>query len=322
MVIGGTYKIPILVKLLDKNFVKDLKMDGTFNESSFAREYESKWTGTVEDAFFKSEIIDRNRILLQPEKEASGRNKNGFYVLSIDVGRKGCASVICVWKITPQPQGAYLKSLVNIISYDDEHFEDQAIKIKKLYYRFKAKRIVMDANGLGIGLLDYMVKPQIDPVTGEIIPDFGVYNDEDGYYKKFRTKDCEFDAIYTIKANAPINTEAHANAQAQLSSGKVKLLIDERTAKNKLLGTKIGSSMTTEQRAEYLMPFTLTSILREEMLNLREETEGVNIILKPANNGIRKDKFSAFEYGLYYVKHEEENKKKKKFSAKDFMFKN
>ena len=25
---GGTYRIPVLVKLLDKNFVKDLKMDG------------------------------------------------------------------------------------------------------------------------------------------------------------------------------------------------------------------------------------------------------------------------------------------------------
>ena len=63
MVLGGTYRIPVLVKLLDKNFIKDLKMDGTFKESSFDREYESKWSGIIEDAFFKSEIIDRNRIL-------------------------------------------------------------------------------------------------------------------------------------------------------------------------------------------------------------------------------------------------------------------
>ncbi|MDD7754576.1 MAG: hypothetical protein PUJ51_08715 [Clostridiales bacterium] len=51
------------MKLLDANFIKDLKMDGTFNESSFDREYESKWSGTVEDAFFNAEIFDRNRIL-------------------------------------------------------------------------------------------------------------------------------------------------------------------------------------------------------------------------------------------------------------------
>lgn len=271
MVIGGTYKIPVLVKLLDKNFVKDLKMDGTFNEASFAREYESKWTGTVDDAFFDSETFDRNRILLQPEKEASGRNKNGFYVLSMDVGRKGCQSVVCVIKVTPQPQGAAIKSLVNIHTLDDTHFEDQAINIKRLYYRYNAKRLVIDGNGLGIGLLDYMVKPQILPETGEVIPDFGVYNDEDGYYKKFRTADCEQDAIYVIKANAPINTEAHANVQTQLSSGKIKFLIDERVAKNKLLATKIGSSMTSEQRTQYLIPFTLTSILREEMMILEKK---------------------------------------------------
>ena len=322
MIMGGTYKIPVLVKLLDKNFVKDLKMDGTFNESSFAREYESKWSGTVEDAFFNSESFDRNRILKQPEKEASGRiGKGGFYVLSMDVGRKGCDSVVCVFKVTPQPQGVSLKQLVNIFTLSDEHFEDQCIKVKKLFYKFKAKRLVIDGNGLGIGLLDYLVKPQIDPDTNELFPDFGVYNDEDGYYKKYRTQNCEQDALYIIKANAPINTEAHANAQTQLSSGKVKMLIDERVAKTKLLGTKVGQNMTPEERAEYLKPFTLTSILKEEMMNLREETEGVNIILKQANRGIRKDKFSAFEYGLYYIKHEEDNKKKKKkFNAKEWCF--
>ena len=57
------------------------------------------------------------------------------------------------------------------------------------------------------------------------------------------------------------------------------------------------------------------------MMNLREENEGVNIILKQANKGIRKDKFSAFEYGLYYIKLEEDNKKKKKrFNAADWAF--
>ena len=79
--------------------------------------------------------------------------------------------------------------------------------------------------------------------------------------------------------------------------------------------------MTPEQRAEYLRPFTLNSILKEEMMNLREEKEGVNIILKQVNRKIKKDKFSAFEYGLYYIKILEESKKKrKKARLSDFMF--
>ena len=324
IIMGGTYRIPVLMKLLDANFIKDLKMDGTFNESSFDREYESKWSGTVEDAFFNAEVFDRNRILNQPEYEASGRNsKLASYVLAVDVGRKGCDSVICVFKVTPQSQGGSIKSLVNIYTLSDEHFEDQTIKLKKLYYKYNADRIVIDGNGLGIGLIDYMVKTQIDPETNEIFPDFGVVNDDELFYKKYKTANTVLDAMYIIKANAPLNTEAHAIAKSQLASGKVKFLIDERIAKNKLLAKKKGQTMTPEQRAEELKPFTLTSILKEEMMNLREETEGVNIILKQANKSIRKDKFSAFEYGLYYLKLEEDKKKKrKKFNAKDWCFLN
>ena len=81
--------------------------------------------------------------------------------------------------------------------------------------------------------------------------------------------------------------------------------------------------MTPEERSIYLKPFTLTSILRDEMMNLREENEGINIILKQANRGIRKDKFSAFEYGLFYKKQEEDKKKKRKrFNPKDRCFLN
>ena len=322
MIMGGTYRVPVLTGLLDKNFVSDLKQDPTFNETAFQREYESKWAGSVADAFFDPEMFDHNRILKQPEYEASGRsNKLAYYVIGVDVGRKGCDTVATVIKVTPQSNGAAIKTVVNIFSVTDEHFEDQAIFIKKLYYKFKARRMVVDGNGLGIGLIDYLVKPQVDPITNDIVPDFGIYNDDENYYKKYQTQDCETNAIYIIKANAPINTEAHANVQVQLSSGKLKFLIDEREAKAKLMGQKVGQKMTPEQRADYLKPFTLTSILKEEMMNLREENEGVNIILKQANKLIKKDKFSSLEYDLYYIKQEEESKKKKhKMDVSKLMF--
>jgi hypothetical protein len=113
---------------------------------------------------------------------------------------------------------------------------------------------------------------------------------------------CEDDAMYIIKANATVNTAAHTIAKSQMESGKVKFLIGDIEAKNKLLGTKLGQSMKPEARNEYLKPYVLTSMLKDEMLNLREENEGINVILKRANSRIPKDKFSALEYGIYYVK--------------------
>ena len=89
-VMGGTYRIPVLAGLYDKNTIDALKRDETYNESTFGREYESIWSGISEDAFFDGEVFNRNRILQKPEYEASGRsNAQAYYVISVDVGRKG-----------------------------------------------------------------------------------------------------------------------------------------------------------------------------------------------------------------------------------------
>ena len=326
MIIGGTFETPVKEGLLDEDFVDKLKLEGTFNDSSFDREYRSIWSGDAESAYFSSEVFDKHRQLLQPEYEHSGRSsKNAYYMLGIDVGRIGCTTEVCVFKVTPQPQGAAIKSLVNIYTMNAEDFEQQAIHIKKIYYKYKARICAIDANGLGVGLIDFMTKAQVDPETGDELLPFGIEGgtSEDALepYRKLKFDACERDAIYLIKATAPINTEAHAYVQTQMSSGKIKMLIDEREASTKLMSTKVGQNMTPEQRAEYLMPFVQTSILKDQMLNLIESNEGVNIILKPNNNSIKKDKFSAFEYGLYYIKLEEERKRKRKsHSIADMMF--
>lgn len=218
---------------------------------------------------------------------------------------------MCVFKVTPQAVGPSIKALVNMYTFNDEHFEEQAIQIKKLYYDYNARRVVIDGNGLGIGLLDYMVKSQIDD-DGNIYPDFGIYNDKDDFYKKYKTDKTELDAIYIIKAHAPENTEAYTAVQSALNSGKLKFLIDDKIAKQKLMNTARGQKLTPEQRDEELRPFIYTSMLKEQMLNLREETEGINIILKQVNKRIPKDKFSSLCYGIYYIKQEEDQKQRRK----------
>ena len=325
MILGGDYKLAILEGAVKEDMVDEMKLNGTYNEASFDREYGSIWSGDAENAYFSNDIFEKHRKLLQPEYEYSGRTKTGYYIIGVDVGRKGCNSEACIIKVTPQPQGDSIKSLVCIYSLSAEHFEDQAIYLKKLFFKYKARSIIIDANGIGGGLIDYMVKAQVDPETGDALVPFGVeggtFEEAVSDYKKFRTDDMIHNAMYLIKANTPINTEAHAYVQTQMASGKLLFLIDEQTAKAKLLSTKKGQNMTPEERNEYLLPFTQTSILKDQMLNLVESNEGVNIILKQNNRSIPKDKFSAFEYGLYYVKQEESRKRKRrKTRFSDMMF--
>ena len=322
MIMGGTYETPVISGLLDQNFVEQLRLQGTFNDQSFNRQYRSIWSGDVENAFFSSEKFDKYRVLLQPQYEYSGRSsKNAYYVFGVDVGRVGCTTEICVFKVTPQAQGSAFKTLVNIYTYEAQHFETQCIHIKHLYYKYHPRRIAVDANGLGVGLIDYLIKAQ-DTDDGQFLPPFGVYNtDEYPQYKKFVTPETEKDVLFLIKANAPINTQAYSYAQTQMFSGKIRFLIDESLAKTKLMSTRQGQNMKIDERNEYLKPFILTSILKEQMLNLVEENQGVNIILKQSNRSIKKDKFSAFIYGLYYIRHEEQlSRKRKKRNISDFLF--
>lgn len=318
---GGSWRIPVMEKLISKNFVQELRLSGTYNDASFAREYESEWAGDVESAFFSIAAFDKHRVNLQPEYEYSGRSAKGaYYILAVDVGRFSDQTEILIIKVTPHLKTS-IKSIVNIYSFEATDFEEQAINIKRLFYKYKAKVAVIDGNGVGAGLIDFMTKSQVDPDTGDIYVPFGVANDEKGQYKDVKNDVCEADAIFIVKANAPINTEAHTYVQTQMANGKLKFLIDEVQAKAKLMATKMGAAMTSEQRAEYLKPFTLTSVLREQMANLVQENEGINIILKQSNRKIKKDKYSALAYGLYYIKLEDEKmNKRKKGSLADFCF--
>lgn len=71
----------------------------------------------------------------------------------MDVGRTGCNTEVVVIKVLPQPQGAHIKSIVNIFSIEGKDFEEQAVKIKKLFFKYKARSAVIDANGLKISPL-------------------------------------------------------------------------------------------------------------------------------------------------------------------------
>ena len=45
MIMGGTYETPVIEGLLNEDFIEELRMQGTFNDESFDREYRSIWSG-------------------------------------------------------------------------------------------------------------------------------------------------------------------------------------------------------------------------------------------------------------------------------------
>ena len=51
-------------------------------------------------------------------------------------------------KVTPAPTGVSQKHVVNLYSYEAEHFGLQSIKIKQLFHQYHCRIAVIDANGL------------------------------------------------------------------------------------------------------------------------------------------------------------------------------
>ena len=310
---GCDYRIPVLHGVISKEYMEDMKTSGTFKEEDFAREYLSIWTGGSSDSWFNYDKLGKYRKIINPETKAIKvkENPDAFYVLSVDVARMGAAqSVICVFKVLPREM-YYLKKLVNIKVLTEMHFGDQALDIKRMIQKFNPKSIIIDGNGLGAGLLDFMIIPTLDPHTKEILPAIGSSNDED--LLKMQPRDCK-KLIYVIKANQSLNSEIHATCFSELNTGKVRFLIREREAKDKLLMSKVGKKMKVEDRIIRLMPYEMTTRLHEEMANLRIKSGGSvqNIVLEQINTKMPKDKFSAFEYGLWHIKKMEDEEMRKR----------
>lgn len=303
-VLGFDVRIPIMHGLVSQKHIQDQRVAGTFKEGDFAREYLSIYTGGSSDSWFNYGRLLKYRTVVNSEEKCRKKivgYADARYLLSVDVARLSAQTVISVLKFWPN-QGRFTTRLVNMIVLEKEHFEQQAIVLKQLAEQFQVEEIVIDGTGLGVGLIDFMVRQNVDE-KGNVYPLIGVMNDAD--YNDKQPKDCT-KLIYVIKATALLNSEIHSTCFTEVMGGKVRFLIREQEAKQKLLATKKGRKMPPEQRIARLLPYEMTSRLIDEMTNLKAKPDVQGISLEKINTRLGKDKFSSFEYGVWRIKAKED----------------
>lgn len=307
---GCDYRVPALHDLIDRKFISDLKMSPSYNEESFAREYMSLWSGASDDSWFNFDKLQKYRKIKNPETHAIFRaNSEQFYLLSVDVGRIHDQTVVTVFRVNiHQATGKFAATVVNIFvlgrQASRKTFQEQAIDIKRIIRDFQPREVVIDTNGLGVGLGDEMIRSQYDEM-GEFYPAYAFMNDDE--YRKTQPSDAP-KILYSLKANGPLKAKIHGNTYQRLSSGLVRFLIKEQEAKSALLATKVGQKMSVEQRVKRLMPHEMTTRLFEEMANLRLKKTGstTDIVLEQINSRYPDDKYMSFAYGLWRIKELEE----------------
>lgn len=287
-----SYEMGVRFGTLRLEEVQDRMESATYSPLSFDREMRSIFTGSSESSLVSSEDISNSRILETPE-HAVGKIKDGIkYILSYDVARsEGSAnaqSSLVVIKAIPRGDGSYMRHIVNIYTMEGTHFKNQALFLKQKVSEFKASVLVVDSNGLGAGVVDYLVT-DIDEN-----PPYSVINDD--RYNSYRTPD-SIPVLFLVSSQSKgtKNADIVNRFMASVKIGDIKLLKSEAVARSltkETDGSKLG---------QFLLPFVQTDRLIDEVMNLEYVQRGNTTTVKQVSNAIEKDRYSALAYGNFYI---------------------
>ncbi|OBG93878.1 hypothetical protein A9X05_09040 [Mycobacterium sp. E3298] len=307
--LGNSYELPCDYGQLDIDFVEALRESPTYSIMDFMREYESIYTGSGSDSLVSDDKLNKTRVVGVAEWEHCGE-ENVEYVLSYDVSRnegdENALSCLAVIKITPKSNGTYTKEVVNLFSLEGQHSLLQAKFLKEKVKNYRAKILVIDANGLGVSVVDQLV---LDLDDGN--PPYSVVNDE--RYDRYKM-DNSIPMVFALKAQSTETKETHMvnnfmQIFAKMDVGLLKVTNEGIKDLEKKMKHKIKDS---EELARFQLPYLLTDVLCEEIMNLRYKQNGNNTQAERISMRIRKDKFSALMYGLYWIYLEEQKNRIRK----------
>jgi hypothetical protein len=310
-VIGNDWTLPVLFDQLDPDYIEEVRSDPSMSPLQFAREYMSVWTGSSENSLVQLKDLEKCRVLDNAEFNAvKGDHK---YIISVDVARSEkkntATTAIAIFKLIPRGNGTFIKHLINIHTYKGNmHFEDQSLYIKDLVDKYRASMVVIDGNGLGRGLVDYLVKE-------DKYPSYSVVNDDS--YDKYKLPN-SLPLVFNVMSNTKQTnaSDMHNNFMAVISNHDLKLLISEQTLKEKF------KNKDYEKLAEQLAPHVETGLFVDEVMNLIYEARGNRTVVKRVSTQMDKDRYSAVSYGLWYVYLEEkknQQRKRETFDATGFF---
>lgn len=329
-VCGLPYQLSITEGLLDPDTVADEMSETDFNEIKFQMEYEALWYGSTNGSFFDYNSISKNRRIkypMLPNKLAEKVNNSQLVkipvkqigeirILSADIAlmssRKNDndATAIFINQLMPTKAKRFTSNIVYADSCEGLRTDDQALVIRKLFDEYNCDYLVLDANGLGLGVYDCLARDIVDPETGEIYPALSCCNDSE---MASRCTVAGADkVIWAVKASAKFNSNCALMLREAFRSGRIRLLTTEYEAEELLGDIRGYSSLSPAERTQLQLPYIHTTLLVDELTKLlHEESDGkVKIYEK---SGMRKDRYSSLSYN-YYVANQIENKMNKRQS--------
>ena len=268
-----------------------------YSAIKFAKNYESRWVGAIENQLVDMNKLMNTRTLGNPVFENSDPKRE--FVLGVDVARSANESnnktAISVIEEIRSNNGLIKKmKLVNMYLVSNKmDVNGQACIVKRVQRTYNAKMVIVDANGLGRGLIDELFYPTTDRLSGEEYEPWTT-NDPD-YCSDY---DNALQILYPLiakagQANAESNSTIIVNFISCVESGKLQLLEEKKES---------DFDIFKKDGINNFAPYEQTNALVDEISNLQlVHLPSGGVTVKQVLNKIDKDRYSSLAYALWWI---------------------
>lgn len=310
---GLPYQVSVREGLLSRSQLEDEMSEVDYNELVQQMEMECLWFGDTDGSLFKfDELTARRRLrkafpplsfcndkITIPKLTATGKR-----ILSIDVAlmqstkkKKNDAAAIFINDLIQVNDTAYQSNFVYGETFEGLKTDELGMIVMKYFYEYQCTDLVLDTNGIGLGVYDFITKDQICQENGKRYQAMTCINDKD-MAERCKVRDAN-KVIWSVKANANFNNEICVLLRNGIQNGKINFLIPEQDADSSLKETYKGYfKMSPTEQAKLKMPYIQTTFAIYELVKLDHEVKNGNIKVKEVE-GMRKDRYSSIAYSYW-----------------------
>lgn len=310
---GLPYQVSVREGLLSRSQLEDEMSEADYNELVQQMEMECLWFGDTDGSLFKfDELTARRRLrkafpplsfcndkITIPKLTATSKR-----ILSIDVAlmqstkkKKNDASAIFINDLIQVNDTAYQSNFVYGETFEGLKTDELGMIVMKYFYEYQCTDLVLDTNGIGLGVYDFITKDQICQENGKRYQAMTCINDKD-MAERCKVRDAN-KVVWSVKANANFNNEICVLLRNGIQNGKINFLIPEQDADSSLKETYKGYfKMSPTEQAKLKMSYIQTTFAVYELVKLDHEVKNGNIKVKEVE-GMRKDRYSSIAYSYW-----------------------
>lgn len=310
---GLPYQLSIMEGLLMRSQVEDEMSEADFNELTWGMEMETVWLGDSTGSFFKLDDFNKARRIddvLYPLKfynidyRIPDPPNGGKRVLSLDIAlmasnrkKKNDASAFYINDLELITQTSYKSNFKFGKTYEGLTTDQLGLIAMRYFYQYKCTDFVLDANGVGLAVYDYIIQDHYDPDTGETYKALCCCNDDD---MAIRCKVPDANkVVWSVKANATFNSQICIALREGIRSGKVSFPKNEFVVDDYLIKEyKPFKKLSPTEQAEIKTAYVQTTMAAFELIKLRTYIKDGKVSVKESY-GMRKDRYSSIAYNYW-----------------------